>query len=268
MFKRIKYRYWLVILPMVMACASSGVKKNELYTLTIDEELEFGRNIAAEVKLKYKFLNQPEVTSYFNRIGKAIGQNSDWSGLNYTVQIILSDEVFHFSLPGGYIYLSTGLIKEMVQMNEAAAILAYEIANVVHHSASRLLVAKFGSSIFSQSVLGENPDIWREIVSELFGEFSILRFSKDDNRAADRLALLYLQKSKIEPTGLILIYKTIYRIIIAIPERANKLLRTNAPDEDRIQRAEKWTIRATYDASMMTTDPDFQNIKKILIELK
>lgn len=268
MFNRLKFRHWFFVLPIVVACAGSGMKKNELYTLTIDEELEFGRNIAAEVKLQYKFLEQSEVTGYFNRIGKEIGRNSDWSGLNYTVQVIVSDQVFHFSLPGGYIYLSTGLIKEMVQANEAAAILANEIANISHRSASRLLVTKFGSSIFSQSVLGENPDIWREIVTELFGDFSILRFSKNDNRAADRLALIYLEKSKIDPTGLVLIYKTIYRVIIATPERAAKLLRSHAPDEDRIQQLEKLSARSGYDASLLTTDSEFQNVKKIIIDLK
>lgn len=268
MLNRINYRYWLLILPIVVACASSGVKKNDLYTLTIDEELEFGRNIAAEVRLQYKLLDHPEVNAYLNRIGKVIGQNSDWSGLNYTVHVIVSDEVYHFSLPGGYIYLTTGLIKEMVHVNEAAAILANEVANIVNRSASRQLVAKFGSSIFSQSVLGENPDIWREIVSDLFGDFSILRFSKNDNRAADRLSLIYLEKSKFDPTGLVLIYKTNYRVIIATPERAGKLLRTNPPDEDRIKQIEKRIARSSYDPSLVSTDPEFQNIKKIIIELK
>ncbi len=88
-----------------------------------------GREAAAEVDRQAKFVDDPLITEYVNRVGQNIVLHSD-AKVPFTIKVIDSDEVNAFALPGGFFYVNKGLILAADNEAELAGVMAHEIAHV------------------------------------------------------------------------------------------------------------------------------------------
>ena len=94
-----------------------------------EKEVKLGRELAAEVDRQAKFVDDPVITEYVNRVGQNIVLHSD-SKIPFTIKVIDSDEVNAFALPGGFFYVNKGLILVADNEAEVAGVMAHEIAHV------------------------------------------------------------------------------------------------------------------------------------------
>ncbi|HKG11721.1 MAG TPA: M48 family metalloprotease, partial [Pyrinomonadaceae bacterium] len=95
----------------------------------VDKEVSLGRQLAAEVDREAKFIDDPVITEYINRVGQNVVLHSD-SKIPFTIKVIDSDEVNAFALPGGFFYVNKGLILAADNEAEVAGVMAHEIAHV------------------------------------------------------------------------------------------------------------------------------------------
>src|SRR5438132_8962556 len=84
-------------------------KGNILPTMSLDKEIALGHQLAAQVERQMKLFNDPVVNEYVNRVIQNIVRNSD-AKVPFTIRIVESDEVNAFALPGGFLFVNTGLI--------------------------------------------------------------------------------------------------------------------------------------------------------------
>src|SRR5271165_2765167 len=97
---------------------------------SIEKEMALGRQLAQEVQRQVKLVDDPIVTEYVNRLGQNLVRNSD-AKVPFQFQVIDGpSEVNAFALPGGYIFVYSGLIKMADEEDELAGALAHEIAHV------------------------------------------------------------------------------------------------------------------------------------------
>ncbi len=96
---------------------------------SIEREIALGKQLAQEVQRQAKVVEDPLISEYINRIGQNLVRNSD-AKVPFTFQLIEGDSPNAFALPGGYIFVYTGLIKLADEEDELAAALAHEIAHV------------------------------------------------------------------------------------------------------------------------------------------
>ena len=89
-----------------------------------------GRMLAAQVDKEAKFVDDPIITEYVNRVGQNIVLHSD-AKVPFTIKVIDSDEVNAFALPGGFFYVNKGLILAADNEAELAGVMAHEIAHVL-----------------------------------------------------------------------------------------------------------------------------------------
>jgi predicted Zn-dependent protease len=94
-----------------------------------EKEVRQGREAAAEVDRQAKFVDDPVITEYVNRVGQNIVLHSD-AKVPFTIKVIDSDEVNAFALPGGFFYVNKGLILAADNEAELAGVMAHEIAHV------------------------------------------------------------------------------------------------------------------------------------------
>lgn len=121
---------------------------------------------------------------------------------NYQFEIINNDTVLNaFALPGGYIYVYTGLLKYLDSEASLAGVLGHEIAHAELRHSTQRLTAQYGVSILLNLVLGENPSQVAEIASNLFVGFAFLANSRSDESEADRTSLSYLKDTRYYPGG-------------------------------------------------------------------
>src|ERR1051326_7691340 len=125
-----------------------------------ESEVKLGRQLAAEVEREAKFVDDPIITEYVNRVGQNIVLHSD-AKIPFTIKVIDSDEVNAFALPGGFFYVNKGLILVADNEAEVAGVMAHEIAHVcARHAvenqtkASLLEYLAMGTSIFLGGIPG------------------------------------------------------------------------------------------------------------------
>src|SRR5271155_2936119 len=96
---------------------------------SLEHEIQLGKQLSSEVERQAKFINDPVVTEYVNRVGQNLVRNSD-AQVPFTIKVIDSDVVNAFALPGGFFYVNSGLILHADEESELAGVMAHEIAHV------------------------------------------------------------------------------------------------------------------------------------------
>src|SRR5438093_3530448 len=106
-----------------------------------EREIAAGRQYAAEIDRSTKFITDPVINEYVNRVAQNVARNSDLK-VPLTVKVIDGPEINAFALPGGFLYVYSGLLKAASEEDQFAGVVAHEIAHVAaHHWASQMTKA-------------------------------------------------------------------------------------------------------------------------------
>src|SRR5213078_4648394 len=113
-----------------------GCSKGMGNWMGLEKQIALGKQVAQEVETQSKFVTDPVVSEYVNRLGQNLVRNSD-SQVPFTIKVIDSDDVNAFALPGGFFYVNSGLILAADEEAELAGVMAHEIAHVAARHATR-----------------------------------------------------------------------------------------------------------------------------------
>jgi len=166
-----------------------------------EAEVKMGRMLAAQVDKEAKFVDDPIITEYVNRVGQNIVLHSD-AKVPFTIKVIDSDEVNAFALPGGFFYVNKGLILAADNEAELAGVMAHEIAHVAARHAMenerKMQVMDYG---MLACVLLGGPIISNVLYngSGFFEGMAFLKFSRGAEEEADRLGVQYMWAAGYDP---------------------------------------------------------------------
>ena len=169
-----------------------------------EKEVRIGRELAAEVDRQAKFVDDPVITEYVNRVGQNVVLHSD-ARIPFTIKVIDSDEVNAFALPGGFFYVNKGLILVADNEAEVAGVMAHEIAHVAaRHAlenqtkAGLLEYLALGTSIF----LGGIPGMIFQNTAGLGLLGAFMKFSRNAESEADKLGVQYMWAAGYDPSAM------------------------------------------------------------------
>lgn len=173
-----------------------------LYSLKREHEL--GQSLAASFAHNAKFINDPVVNEYVNRIAQKLVRNSD-ADIPFTVRVIdFGDIPRAYGLPGGFLYVDSALILAADDEAELAAIMAHEIGHVAARHATRALTRKQVCNIVNSLTLFAGPaGVALENTGSLAGPLSVRKFSRDSEYEADLLGIEYAYASGYDPEALL-----------------------------------------------------------------
>lgn len=203
-------RYSAVMLSIaftffISACSSLGIN-----IFSDADEVSLGENVAAEINSDPKeypiFRGDPSVKQYindriFNHIlaTKAIQKRTIY---HYQLEIINRDDILNaFALPGGRVYVYTGLLKYLDSEAALAGVLGHEIAHAERRHATKRMTAQYGTAMLLSLVLGDNPNKYVEIAANLFVGLSLLSNSRSDEDESDKYSVDYLKETRYYPGG-------------------------------------------------------------------
>ncbi|MDR3708016.1 MAG: M48 family metallopeptidase [Capsulimonadaceae bacterium] len=170
-----------------------------------DQEIKLGRKVAAQVERSNKMDLDPSDNERIQAIARPIEAQAKLArpDVDYTVKIIESKEVNAFSLPGGFVYIYTGLIKAAGNDDDAiACVLGHECAHVVRRHAIKQLeqANKQGLLVDLVGIFSRSDAAYQ--VASLGSQLQQLHYSREDEYEADKYGLMFAYNAGFDPYGM------------------------------------------------------------------
>src|SRR5579872_1815524 len=207
---------------------------------SIEKEIALGQQLAIEVERQAKLVEEPLLAEYINRLGQNLVRNSDVN-MPVTFKIIDDDSVNAFTLPGGHVFVNSGLIRVAETEAELAGAVAHEIAHVaarhITRQETRAQIVNLASTplIF----LGGWTGYAIRQGAGLGIPLTFLKFSRAFEGEADLLGLEYMYKAGYDPTASIDIFERIESLQKTRPGVVAKVFATHPMTFDRIKMVQK-----------------------------
>ena len=207
---------------------------------TLDQEIALGKQLSLEVEKQAKIVDDPIVSEYLNRLGQNLVRNSDVT-FPVTFKMIEADEINAFTLPGGHIFINTGLFKLSGNESELAAAIAHEIGHAAARHATRQASRKqlVSMGTIPLAVLGGLGGLAVRQAANLGVPMAFLKFSREFETEADLLGLEYLWKAGYDPNASIDLFEALASTEKRQPGSVSKLFRTHPLTPDRIEKTQK-----------------------------
>src|ERR1700683_3503798 len=238
----------------------------ELYSL--EHDIAIGKQLSQEVEKSAKFIDDPVVIEYVNRVGQNLVRNSD-AKVPFTIKVIDSDVVNAFALPGGFFYVNSGLILHADEESELAGVMAHEIAHVcARHGTKQATkgdIIQIGAMVATIFI----PYTWAGYAIYQGMQFAIpmtfLKFTRENEAEADYLGLQYMYKAGYDPNAFVSFFEKVQADEKKQPGTIPKVFSTHPPTPDRIVKAQNEiaTILPARDEYIVTTS-EFDTVKRRL----
>jgi predicted Zn-dependent protease len=184
-----------VILLMVisMPLLAQGVHHFEpgFNLFSKEQDVQLGKENAAQVRKQMKVIDNPVLTDYVNKVGKRLvaSQEAQQSGFPFTFEVVADPSVNAFALPGGPMFINTGLLKAVDNEGQLAGVMGHEMSHVIlRHGTNQASKAQFiqlpallAAQMAGQSMAGKLA----QIGIGLGANSVLLKFSRTDESQAD-----------------------------------------------------------------------------------
>jgi len=207
-----------------------------------DEETRISREFRREAKKHLKFINNPEVERYVDRIGRRILGATGPQSFDYRFFIVDDSQLNAFAVPGGSIYLYTGLIERAKSTDELAGVLGHEIVHIKARHMARssgpdaisilsllgmVLLARTGAGGQAAGVVGQAVAATRQAA-----------YSRQLEMEADTLGTRYMAAAGFDPKGTIAFLKTLDQERALNPIDVPAYIMTHPITQERVANAE------------------------------
>ncbi len=255
--RKLRFLIFLGCLLLLAGCAVNPVTGKQNFTLMTEaEEIHKGEKAAAEVPATYGIYDElPELQNYVNEIGQKLAKNSHRPQLDYHFTVVDSPQVNAFALPGGYIYVTRGILAYLNSEAELAAVLAHELGHVTaRHSVRQYsaataanVAATIGGIVAGMFVpqLGGTLAQGVQSLLGLTGNVLLSGYGRTHELEADRLGAEYLGRSGYDPQAMIKVIRVLknqelFDIAAAQeegrePRRYHGLFSTHPDNDTRLQ---------------------------------
>jgi predicted Zn-dependent protease len=213
---------------------------------SLEREIALGKQLAQEVERSAKFVDDPMIVDYVNRVGQNLVRNSD-ARVPFTIKVLDADEINAFALPGGFFYVYSGLILRADEESELAGVMAHEIAHVAaRHGTKNATKAEITQLALIPAMIFI-PYTWTGYAIYEGLQFAIplsyLKFSRDSEREADFLGLQYMYKAGYDPNSYVTFFEKIQAEERRRPGSIPKVFATHPPTTERIHNIQEEIAR-------------------------
>jgi predicted Zn-dependent protease len=208
-----RYVVIALLLPVLFTCSAVTQIMRPFLVSDADEVTlgaKFQSEILADTKSYPLYTKNAEVINYIDTLGQSLVRaQSDRKDLTFSFQVIDNDTVINaFCLPGGHVFVYTGLLKAAQSGAEVAGVLAHEIGHVTMRHGVNRLVQQNGVEFVNQIVFGSNATVTKTIAG-LLENMLFLKFSRDDEYQADSCGALYVSLHGYNPYGMTAFFQTL-----------------------------------------------------------
>jgi predicted Zn-dependent protease len=212
----------------------------QISLVSVDQEIAIGREANAQVQKEMPEVRDAEVVAYIRAIGRRLVQHAPGPKYPYAFGVIDYREINAFALPGGPVWLHRGVLHAAGNESQVAGVLAHEVAHIAQrHAASQLTkatMANWGLGLLG-AVLGNSAGAGAaQMAAGFLANGVFLKFSRDDEREADRVGLQILRRAGWDPRGMVELFEVLRREQRRDPGSVEVFFSSHPAPQDRIAR--------------------------------
>ena len=237
-----------------------------------DSEIKMGKQYADQIEKSARFITDPVVDEYVNRIGQNIVKNSDCK-VPFTIKVLDSDEINAFALPGGFFYVNSGLVLAADEEAELAGVMAHETAHVCAHHAAREMTRMNYAQLGSIPLIMMTGYSWTGYgiyeASQLAIPIAFLQFSRDFEAQADYLGVQYMYRAGYDPQAFIDFFEKIQALEKRKPGLVARAFSDHPQTPDRILHTQEEIARILPPKQeYLVTTSEFDDVKARLARIE
>jgi predicted Zn-dependent protease len=201
-----------IIAVLILATCSAGaafgqtVVHSGFNIFSVDQDVEIGRQSAAQVEQQLPMLANSQITRYVSSLGARLAAQAPGPKFAYQFKVVNSPQINAFALPGGFVYVNRGLLESVRTEGELAGVMAHEISHVAlrhpTNQASKAYLAQAGLGVLGGLLGGKSGSSTGQIVGAIggFGMNTLfLKFSRSLESQADIVGSQVMSKAGYDP---------------------------------------------------------------------
>jgi len=250
---------FLLLSLTLSACATNPVTgKSDFALVSESEEINQGRSYHQQIITEYGVYDDPVLQQYVNDIGQELAARSHRAHLEFTFTVLDSPEINAFALPGGYVYITRGIMAYLDSKAELAGVLGHEIGHVTARHSVRQQSGQMASTLLSVLITATTGQSGLGDLSNQLSTGIIRGYGREHELEADRLGAEYLHLSGYDPEVMLEVIgvlkdQEIYEKALAKKENRNPniyhgVYSTHPRNDDRL----KTVVRAAKNLSVQT----------------
>ena len=244
---------------------------SEGLAMTLQQERELGEKVLQEVRSRWPLVQDRSVNEYISRIGKRIFQKIEPQPFHYRFFVLNTPDVNAFAVPGGLVFINSGLILLVESEDELAGVICHEIGHVAaRHIAKqsekgqKLSLAALGAIIAAIFVGGQAAGALTTATMAA-SQTAMLKYSREDEEEADYLGLKFMRQAGYDPHGMLTMLKKFRRISGPAFSDPPAYLLTHPAPEERIADLEIQLVRYPQENSVPKATGNLARIQSKLV---
>lgn len=198
------------------------------------KEVKLGKKVSKQLEKKYPLSDDVMMQQRVKRIGETIAKVSDRQDIRYHFAVIEDEDINAIAIPGGFVYVSSGLVEAAPSDAELAAVIAHEVGHIAAYHSMKKMQGDFLYTFLSAlTFIGESDSQFHR--GRTFAYISVMMdYSRDFEEEADKLSVKYLEAAGYDPEAAVRMLELLEEEDRKRPQRQYTYFRTHPPVDRRI----------------------------------
>jgi len=221
-------------LSFFCGCVTNPVTgRQELMLLPMQQDIEIGRRYAPEVEKQMGGrIPDESLQDYIDNVGQKIARISHNRDFDYHFTALNDKSVNALALPGGYVFITKGMLEKLTTEAQLASVLAHEVVHIVARDTANMISNQIGIDILFSAAASQKTPRGMLAAADLTRKILSLQYSRNDERIADLGGLNYMVLAGYNPQGMVETIEMLQRQNDLAPI---EFLSTHPSPENRLQ---------------------------------
>ena len=251
-----------LLVSLLTGCSVNPVTGENQFNLFGDDvadDVGMGMQWAPEIEKEFGGTFEDEhIQSYVDYVGQNIGQVSHAPHIKWHYKVLKHKMLNAFALPGGYIYITTGMLEKLKSEAQLAGILGHEAAHVTLRHSTQRMSEQIGIDMLLSAVMPEDASAGVVQATSIARQIVSLKYSRDDEKQADAVGLRYMMRAGYNPHEMV---KTMQMLEEENKERPVEFLSSHPSPENRQELLlEEIAISGYNPSEMKIREEDYRKI--------
>ena len=210
--------------------------------VSVSQEIEIGKQANAQVRKQMPELRDAETVEYIRGVGRRLVPYAAGPKYPYSFSVADYREINAFALPGGPVWIHRGVLHAATNESQVAGVIAHELAHISQrHAADQLTkatMANWGLGVLGALLGNDGGATAAKLAAGFLANGIFLKFSRDDEREADRVGLQMLTRAGWDGRGMVELFEILRQEQKRDPGRVETFFSTHPSAQDRITRLE------------------------------